>query len=199
MKFGALTTTEKRDILHPKTNTNPGLEPAMYKYLLILAVFTMIGFVLLNPTRSLSQKSEVLFSDDDADKLRYADSEWEKETIAKHEEALIARPTVIVEKPKVIDTSNGPTIITITPANVLVIFKQNDSTINLDSLDVWAEKDFFKKNVTKIFKPYIKANNEGAVMHVKSVHIPKGKYKIFFKIADINGQETTGKYRLHVK
>ena len=169
------------------------------RYLLLLTVFTIIGFVFLNPIESVSQKPVVLFTNDEANKLRFTDSEWEKEVIPKHEQDLISRPIILFEEPEVINTNNGPTIITTTPADVLVLFKQNDSTLNLDSLEVWGEKWFLKKNVTKRIRPYIKTNKEGAELHLKSVHIPKGNFKVGIKIADVNGQETIKKYRLKVE
>jgi len=171
----------------------------MSKNLLILTVFTIIGFVFLIPRESVSQKPAVLFTNDEADKLRFTDSEWEKEIIPKHEQDLIPRPTILFEKPEVINTNNGPTIIAITPADVFVLFKQNDSTLNLDSLEVWGEKWFLKKNVTERIRPYIKINKKGAELHMKSVHIPKGNFKVGIKIADVNGQETIRKYRLKVE
>lgn len=171
---------------------------SMSGYLLILTVFSTIGFLLLSQAVSLSQKPVVLFTDSDAEKLRYSDTEWDKEVIPSPEEDILA-PSIIIEEPDVIDTKKGPTIITITPANIFVLFKENGSTLDLDTLDVWGEKFFFKKNITKLVLPHIKTNKEGAVLHMKSVHIPKGKYKVGFKIADVNGRETTRKYRLKVE
>jgi hypothetical protein len=172
---------------------------SMSKYLLILTGFAIIGFLFLNPTRSLSEKSVVLFKDDEANKLRYSDEEWEKETIPKPEKDLIPRPTILFEQPRVIDTDKGATIITTTPTDILVIFKQNKSALNLDSLDVWGEKWFFKINITDRVRPHIKKNKEGAELHIKNAHVPEGNFKLGIKIADVNGLETTRKYRLKIE
>jgi hypothetical protein len=171
----------------------------MSKYLLRLTALAIIGFLFLNPAKSLSQESTALFTDDEAAKLRYSDEEWEKETIPKPEEDLIPRPTILFEEPQVVDTDKGPTITTTTPTDILVIFKQNNSTLNLDSLDVWGEKWFLKINITDRVRPHIKKNKQGAELHMKNVHAPEGNFKLGIKIADVNGQETVRKYRLKIE
>ena len=163
-----------------------------------MSVF-IIGFISLNTTVSYGQKPLVLITDDEAKNLRFADSEWEKENIRNDHKALTPGPSIIIEEPDVINTDKGPTVIAIDPADIFVLFKGNNSTLDLSSLDVWAEKYFFKINVTSRVRPYIKKNKEGAELHAESVHIPHGKYKIGFKISDMNGQETTGKYLLKVE
>jgi hypothetical protein len=184
-----LTNSERRGLM---------FKP-MSKYLLILTALTLIGFLFLNPPNSLSQKPADLFTDDEASKLRFSDSEWEKETIQNPEEDLIARPTILFEEPHVVDTDNGPTITTTTPADILVLFEQNNSTLNLNSLDVWGEKWILKINITDRVRPHIKKNKEGAVLHMTNVHIPEGNFKLGIKIADVNGQETVRKYRLKIE
>jgi len=172
---------------------------SMSRYLSILTGFTIIGFLFLNPTNSLSQKSAALFTDDEASKLRFSDSEWEKETITKPEEDLIPRPTILFEEPHVTDTDNGPTITATTPTDILVLFEQNNSTLNLDSLDVWGEKWILKINITDRVRPHITKNKDGAELHMTNVHIPEGNFKLGIKIADVNGQETVRKYRLKIQ
>jgi hypothetical protein len=165
----------------------------------MLIGLTMIGFLLMNPAKALSQESTSLFTDDEAAKLRYSDSEWEKEAIPKPKEDSIPRPTILFEQPKVVDTDKGPTITTTTPTNILVLFKQNNSTLNLDSLDVWGEKWFLKINITDRVRPHIKKNKEGAELDMKNVHAPEGNFKLGIKIADVNDQETVRKYRLKIE
>ena len=159
----------------------------------------MIGFLFLNPTISLGQKSAVLFTDDEAAKLRYSDSEWEKETIPKPEEDIIPRPRILFEQPRVVDTDNGPTITTTTPTDILVIFEQNGSALNLNALDVWGEKWFLKINITDRVRPHVKKTKKGAELDMKNVHAPEGNFKLGIKIADVNGQETVRKYRLKIE
>ena len=167
--------------------------------LLTITLFSTIVFFILSPAVSLGEKPAVLFSDDDARELRYSDAEWDKESapgVVKDDDLA---PSIVIDEPDVIDTKKGPTIEAITPSNLFVVFKQNGSPLNLDTLDVWGEKFFLKKNVTKRILPYIKTNKEGAVLHMESVSIPKGNYKVGFKISDMDGRETTGKYRLKVQ
>lgn len=172
---------------------------SMFKYLLTLTGFTIIGFLFLNPTKSLSEKSVVLFKDDEANKLRYSDEEWEKEAIPKHKPDLIPGPKIVFQQPPVVDTDNGPTITANTPTDILVIFEQNGSPLNLNSLDVWGEKWFLKINITDRVRPHIKKIKMGAELDMKNVHAPEGNFKLGIKIADVNGQETVRKYRLKIE
>ena len=164
-----------------------------------MSVFNIIGFIWLNAAVSYGKEPLVLITDDEAKNLKFADSEWEKENIRNDHRALTSGPSIIIEEPDVVHTDKGPTIIAIDPADIYVLFKGNNSALDLSSLDVWAEKYFFKINVTSRVRPYIKIDKEGAQLHAESVHIPKGKYKIGFKISDINGQEARGKYLLKVE
>ena len=93
----------------------------------------------------------------------------------------------------------GPMIEAFSPVNIYIVFKENASPLNLESLNVWGEKFFFKKNLTSRVLPYIKKVPEGAVLHMKSIHVPKGNYKVGFSISDIDGRETKSKYKLKVQ
>ncbi len=166
---------------------------------IILFVISLVGFILLSPPDSFGEKQAELFSEDDAKKLRYSDEEFDKETASGEVKSDDKAPSIIIDEPAVMEMKKGPMIEAITPVNVYVIFKQNASPLNLESLDVWGEKFFFKKNLTSRVLPYVKTDKEGAVLHMKSIHVPKGKYKVGFSISDIDGRETKSKYKLKVE
>ena len=171
----------------------------IFRNLLLLTVIPIIGVILLSPGASLGEKAEEFFSEDDAKKLRYSDAEFDKETAEGEVKEDDNAPSIIIEEPAVMEMKKGPMIEAITPINIYVIFKQNASPLNLESLDVWGEKFFFKKNLTSRVIPYIKTDKEGAVLHMKSIRVPKGNYKVGFKISDIDGRETTARYKLKVE
>jgi len=166
---------------------------------MLLTVISMIGFLFLSPGVSLGEKTDELFSENDAKKLRYSDAEFDKETVEGEVKDDDNAPSIVIEEPAVMEMKKGPMIEAVTPINIYVIFKQNASPINLESLDVWGEKFFFKKNLTSRVLPHIKTDKEGAVLNMKSIHVPKGNYKVGFKISDIDGRETTAKYKLKVE
>ncbi|MEM7008658.1 MAG: hypothetical protein AAF462_05925 [Thermodesulfobacteriota bacterium] len=96
-------------------------------------------------------------------------------------------------------TDKGPTIIAVDPANVFIVIKQNDSPLDPGTLKVWGEKFFVHIDVTDRVLKYFKTNKNGAILHAKSIHVPKGHYKIGISIADVNGNKTEKKYRLKVE
>jgi len=167
--------------------------------LIIFSVIAITGFLLLSPPASLGEDPPELFSEDDAKKLRYSDEEFDKETASGEVKSDDKAPSIVINEPAVMEMKKGPMIEAITPVNVYIIFKQNASPLNLETLDVWGEKFFFKKNLTSRVLPHVKTVKEGAVLHMSSIHVPKGNYKVGFSISDIDGRETKSKYKLKVE
>jgi len=166
-------------------------------YLLIISI--LCGSFILNPAFSDDESSTDLFTEDEAKQLRYSDKEWGKEVIPKHKPDTLDRPSMIIEEPLVKDTDKGPTIIAIDPTNVFIQIKQNDSPLDPGTLKVWGEKFFIHIDVTDRVLKYFKTTKDGAILHGKGVHIPKGHYKVGMSIKDINGNKTEKKYRLKVE
>jgi len=166
------------------------------KYLLI--VFTIAAIAVLAPAFSDDEEQTHLFAEDEAKQLRYSDKEWDKEVIPKHEPDTLDRPSIQIEEPDVTDTDRGPTIIAVDPANFFIVIKQNDSTLDPGTLKVWGEKFFVHIDVTSRVLKYFKTTKDGAILHGKSIHIPKGHYKVGVSISDVNGKKTEKKYRLKV-
>jgi hypothetical protein len=139
------------------------------------------------------------FTKYEAKQLRYSDKEWEKESVPKHEPDTLERPSIIFDEPDVLDMKKGPTIIAITPTNFFVVIKQNDSPLDMGTIKVWGEKFFIHIDITDRVLKYLKPTKDGAILHAKSIHIPKGHYKVGISIADVNGNKTEKKYRLKVE
>jgi len=165
----------------------------------LLLVFAITAIAVLSTAFSEDEGSTDLFSDEEAKQLRYSDKEWGKEVIPKHESDTLDRPSMIIEEPLVKDADKGPTIIAVDPTNFFIIIKQNDSPLDLDTLQVWGEKFFLKIHVTDRVLKYLKTTKDGAILHAKSIHIPKGHYKVGMSIADVNGNKTEKKYLLKVE
>ena len=140
-----------------------------------------------------------ILTEEEAKQLRYSDKEWDKVTLPKHKPDTLDRPSIIFEEPDVVQTDKGPTIIAVDPANVFIVIKQNGSPLDPGTLKVWGEKYFVHIDVTDRVLKYFKTNKEGAILHVKGIHIPKGHYKVGVSIADINGNKMEKKYRLKVE
>jgi hypothetical protein len=170
---------------------------SIFKYLLI--VFMSCGYIASNPAFSDDEKPTHLFTEDEAKQLRHSNKEWDKEVLPKNEPDTLDRPSIIFEEPLVKDTDKGPEILAITPTNFFVVIKQNDSPLDMGTIEVWGEKFFLKIDVTDRVLKYLKTTKDGAVLHAKSIHIPKGHYKVGISIKDINGKKTEKKYRLKVE
>lgn len=165
----------------------------------IFGAIAIFSFFLIIPVSSYGDKPPELLSEDDAKELRYSDKEFEKETASGEVKSDDKAPSIIIEEPAVMQMKKGPMIEAETPVNVYVIFKHNASELNLGSLEVWGEKFFFKKDLTNRVLPYLKVDKEGAYIDMKSIHVPKGNYKVGFKISDVDGRETKAKYKLKVE
>jgi len=118
---------------------------------------------------------------------------YEKEPIPTQEP--LQGPVIIIQKPKVIEIEEGPTIFTVSPTDLSVLFKRNEAPVDMSTLKVWAKRGLFKKSLTELLKPYMK----GTMLQAESVEIPEGRFRIGFEIADERGQKTVVEYRLEVK
>ena len=165
----------------------------------LLIILTISTAAFLSTAYSADEGSTDFFTDEEAKQLRYSDKEWGKEVIPKHKPDTLDRPSLKFEEPDVVDTDRGPTIIAVDPANVFIVIKQNDSPLDLGTLQVWGEKFFLKIHVTDRVLKYVKPTKEGAILHAKGIHIPKGHYKVGMSIEDVNGNKTEKKYRLKVE
>jgi hypothetical protein len=114
-----------------------------------------------------------LFSAADAHQLNLTDQEWHRVHRTRSTGAA-AGPRIVIQKPTLKESSDGPTIETVTPAT--------------------ARKGFFSKSLTDLLKPYV----NGTALQVQDVAIPEGRFRIEIVIADKNGAKTVETYRLQV-
>ncbi len=163
--------------------------------------YSLIVFLLVCVAFQYTAYSEGdhLFTEDEAKQLRYSDKEWKKEKLPANRPGTLDRPSILIEEPDVVDTDKGPTIIAVDPANVFIVIKQNDSPLDPGTLKVWGEKLFLHIDVTERVLKYFKPDKQGAILHAKGIHIPKGRYKVGISIKDVNGEKMEKKYRLKVE
>jgi hypothetical protein len=137
-----------------------------------------------------ARNSVVLFSDEDALKLRLTDEQWSH---SPHPRALSTGPNIVVRSPQMV--SGGiPTIETKTPADLVVQFEPRNAPVEMSSLVIIAHKGIFSKSLTDMLRPYI--HND--TIEVSKVQIPAGKFLLDITIGDQEGNVTTATYRLEV-
>lgn len=165
-----------------------------YGYSVVLILVAAVSFAAY----SLSQENEPLqlLTDDDARELDHTDEEWN--TVQAAAPPAPGSPAIVFEEPDVKLTAKGPEILAVTPTNFYIIFRQQGSPLDMSTLNVWGEKFFLKKNITQRVLKYIKKTSEGAVLHARDVHVPKGKYKVGISIADTDGNKVSNTYLLRV-
>jgi len=132
----------------------------------------------------------VLFTIDDARKLRLSNEEWNDISRSR---ALSAGPLIVIRSPQVVP-GDVPTIETRTPANLVVLFEARNSPVDMSSLEVEAHKGFFSKSLTDLLRPYI----HGDAIELSRVEIPAGKFMLVISIADQARDTTVMTYRLEV-
>lgn len=150
-------------------------------------------FVPLFPARgaALAADRVVLFTAQDARRLRLSNEEWDH---IPQSRALSAGPNIIIRNPQVVP-GEVPTIETRTPANLVVRFEARNSPVDMSSLEVEAHKGFFSKSLTDLLRPYI----HGDAIELSGVEIPAGKFMLVISIADQARDTTTATYRLEVE
>ena len=109
-------------------------------------------------------------------------------------DASVKGPVIIVQLPEAEKNSTIPTIETTTTTDLLILFEDGRTPVDMKTLQVVAKKGFFKKSLTSRLKPYI----QGTSLHARSVNIPAGKFLIQVSIADHGGVMTTETYLLKV-
>jgi hypothetical protein len=155
----------------------------------------MISVVTLalaaSASASRSGQHITLLQERDAAKLRHTKQEWPN---VPHTLNSSAGPIIDVEKPKVVDEANGPSIEAATPVNIDVLFQPRTTPVDMTSLDVEARKGLFSKSLTHMLKPYIR----GTALQVENAEIPPGRFVLDISIADQAGNKTTNTYRLEI-
>lgn len=162
--------------------------PSNRVWLLLLAV------VLWLVTSGLTQPSRqglVLFTPQEAEQLRLTAAEWQ---LPPRTRSLSPGPRIVLQHPQAKDSSTGPVIETLSPTDFFVVFEENHTPVDMDSLQITAKKGIFSTSFTARLKPYI----QGTSLQAKAVQIPAGRFLIQIEIADRQGTKTTETYRLMV-
>jgi len=143
-------------------------------------------------TQQVGQQGFVLITSREAEQLRQTKKEWQ---VIPRLRGVSPGPRILIENPKIRITEVGPTIETISPADLFVMFEANRAPVDMDSLQVKAKKGFFSKSLTDRLRPYI----QGTTLKVKRAKMPKGRFTLQVSIADQEGAKTTEIYRLIVR
>lgn len=165
------------------------------KYILssiLLAVMFWVSTISY-PEYAFAQDGPVLFSADEAKRLRLTDDEWQDSPPFRFR-ALAKGPRILFKDPQVKTSSEGAFVELVTPADFWLVFESAGTPVDMRSLKVQARKGFFSKSLTGVFSPYI----QGTSLQVEDVKIPKGRFLIEISIADAKGAVTTESYRLQV-
>lgn len=139
----------------------------------------------------------------EASDLNYSDTEWRRyqEKAATEIPGLTRSspqdqgPQITVHKPQHVKfIEDNPTMQSNSPLDLLVVFEKNNAPVDIQSLEVRAQKGFFKKSLTDRLRPFINEN----IINAESLKIPSGKFLIVVSISDTQGRKTVKKYQLEV-
>ena len=155
--------------------------------LVIVAAF--LGLINMGQIQSIGQRMLALLTPKEAMQLRLTEEEWQPPPRTR---ALSIGPRIIIKRPPIKDTADGPLIDTISPTDIIILFEENRAPVDMNSLQIEAKKWLFTLSLTARLKPYI----QGTSLQAKGVQVPEGSFVIQIKIADVAGAKTVGTYRL---
>ncbi|MGH8644547.1 MAG: hypothetical protein ACREX4_08865 [Gammaproteobacteria bacterium] len=164
----------------------------MSKTILVLVAGIVLGGFCLEQT--LAQSQLVLFTVEEAKRLRHTDREWNDSAEILQFRGLARGPRISVKAPRIEGTASGSVIQMRTPGHLWVEFEQVGAPVNMHTLAVQARRGFFSKSLTDAFEPYI----QGTRLRAENVQLPSGRFVIEISIADVNGTATAETYRLQV-
>jgi hypothetical protein len=156
-------------------------------YLVMVAAF--LGLVNMGQVQSVGQRTFALLTPNEATQLRLTEEEWQPPPRTR---ALSIGPRIIIKRPPIKDTADGPLIDTISPTDIIILFEENRAPVDMNSLQIEAKKWLFTLSLTARLKPYI----QGSSLQANGVQVPEGSFIIQIEIADVAGAKTVGTYRL---
>lgn len=136
----------------------------------------------------------MLFSLEEANELRLDDAEWEEGGQPKAIGFGVG-PKIIFESPVVKETDKGLLIDAPSQMDLLVVFRDGVSPVDMETLEIRARKGWFSKNLTKRLQPYL----EGKSIKAENVKIPSGRFKLEIKVADAAGNESLQEYLCEIR
>jgi len=134
----------------------------------------------------------VLLTPQEARELRLSDALWRPPPLLR---SLPRGPRVVVRRPGLTTTPDGPVIVTGSPTDLVISFEETGAPVDMGSLEVRAKKGFFSVSLTDRLKPYLR----GATLEATAIKIPEGRFLIQVEIADRSGGRTVDTFRLEVK
>jgi hypothetical protein len=160
---------------------------------LAFAATLVLALVFLSDS-VLATKGFMLLSPKEAHELQLDDMEWEKGVMPKSLGFGVG-PQIFFKNPIVEETDKGLFINAPSEMDLLVIFEDGISPVDMNSLEIKARKGWFSKNLTKRLLPYI---NEKSIK-ADNVKIPSGRFKLEIKIADTAGNESVREYLCEIR
>jgi hypothetical protein len=133
----------------------------------------------------------VLLDLHDAARLQLTDHEWRHVPRARE---IATGPRIEFTSPALSQSKGIPTIETTSPTTLFVTFDDDQSPVDMDTLEVSAHKGFFSKSLTAMLRPFIHQN----ALEVSNMSIPTGRFLLEVSIADQAGNRTDETYRLEV-
>jgi hypothetical protein len=121
--------------------------------------YVVVGMVVvalwgLNASRAQPERTAglVLLTLQEAEMLRLTEEEWARPVPAERPrgpEGAPLGPHILFQTPQPQATSQGLTLATFTPTDLLVLFEKQDAEVNMESLRVLAHKGPFSKDLTE--------------------------------------------------
>jgi hypothetical protein len=160
------------------------------------AISILLGCLLCLATAGEGQPAEkpgfFLLTPQEAKEFEVPGDQWRPTPLTR---SISRGPKVVVKRPQVVDTNEGPIIQTGSPTAFIVSFQETRAPIDMESLEISARKGLFSKSLTDRLKPYL----HGTAIEAEAVNVPEGRFLIQIEIADKTGERTVETYRLEVK
>jgi hypothetical protein len=158
----------------------------------LVMVAAFLGLVNMGQVQSVGQRTLALLTPNEAAQLSLTEEDWQPPPRTR---ALSIGPRIIIKRPPIKDTADGPVIDTISPTDIIILFEENRAPVDMNSLQIEAKKWLFTLSLTARLRPYI----QGTSLQAKGVQVPEGLFVIQIEIADVAGAKTVGTYRLVAK
>lgn len=168
------------------------------KSLFVLIFFlALVFFSLALQSRSIHADKLELLTPEEASQLHLTDTDLsEALPLSSRQRTLSIGPKIDFKAPPTRQDSDGFILVEMRENSPLSIdFLQTQAEVDMDSLDVEAQKSLFSVSLTDRLKPYIHGNK----LEANEIKIPPGKFTVIIRIADRIGTFTEKAYRFSVR
>lgn len=166
----------------------------MIRKMCLSLVAGLVVCLALIPQMSFAEDGFMLLSVQEAKELQLDDAEWEEGGMPKSFGFGIG-PKIIFESPQVEETDKGLIIASPSQMDLLVVFRDGVSPVDMETLNIKAKKGWFSKNLTKRLQPYL----HGQSLKAENVKIPSGRFKLEIKVSDHKGNESLQEYLCEIR